>query len=182
MLVGGLSSEPGLLDEALCGPDANEWQTALEYKINQLEIFGTWVVEDLPKGHMPIPCSEVLKIKRGPNREIQSYQVQIVAGGHRQVEGVNYSKTFSAAAKMPTIRPILTNATQQDWDIEHIDVKSAYLNAPLKEMVYMKAPHGVLKSEQKGKVLRLLKGIWVEASRERMVPRDEQRFYERTWI
>ena len=160
MLVGSLSSEPGSLNEALHGPDAKEWQTALEYKINQLEIFETWVVEDLPKGHMPIPCSEVLKIKRGPNREIQSYQVWIMAGGHRQVEGVNYSENFSAAAKMPTVHAILTNATQQDWEIEHIDVKSAYLNVPLKETVYMKAPCGVLKSKQKGKVLRLLKGLY----------------------
>jgi len=159
-LVGGLSSEPGSLDEALCGPDVKEWQTALEYEINQLEKFGTWVVEDLPKGHTAIPCSEVLKIKRGPNGEIQSYQVRIVAGGHRQVEGVNYSETFLAAAKMPTVHAVLANTAQQDWEIEHVDVKGTYLNAPLKETVYMKAPRGVLKSEQKGKVLRLLKGLY----------------------
>jgi len=90
------------------------------------------VVEDLPKGHTAIPCSEVLKIKRGPNGEIQSYRMRIVAGGRRQVEGVNYSETFSAAAKMPTTCAVLANATQQDWEIEHVDVKSAYLNAPLK--------------------------------------------------
>ena len=159
-LVGGLSSEPGSLNEALRGPDAKEWQTTLEYEINQLEKFGTWVVEDLPKGHIAIPCSEVLKIKRGPNGEIQSYRVRIVAGGHRQVEGVNYSETFSAAAKMPTVRAVLANAAQQDWEIEQVDVKSAYLNLPLKETVYMKAPRGVLKPEQKGKVLRLLKGLY----------------------
>ena len=83
-----------------------------------------------------------------------------MAGGHRQVEGVNYSETFSAAAKMPTVCAVLANTTQQDWEIEHVDVKSAYLNALLKETVYMKAPHGVLKSKQKGKVLRLLKGLY----------------------
>jgi hypothetical protein len=54
-----------------------------------------------------------------------------VAGGHRQVEGVNYSETFSAAAKMPAVRAVLANAAHQDWEIEHVDVKSAYLNAPL---------------------------------------------------
>jgi len=148
-LIGGLSSEPGLLDEALRGPDAKEWQNALEYEINQLEKFGTWVVEDLPKRHTAIPCSEVLKIKRGPNGEIQSYQVRIVAGGHRQVEGVNYSETFSAAAKTPTVHAVLANAAQQDWEIEHVDVKSAYLNALLKETGYMKALHGVLNPNRK---------------------------------
>ena len=61
--VGTLNSEPKLLDEALQGPDANKWQEALEYEISQLEKLSTWVVEDLPKGQVAIPCSEVLKIK-----------------------------------------------------------------------------------------------------------------------
>ena len=159
-LVGGFNSEPGSLDKALRGPDSKEWQTALEYEINQLEKLGTWVIEDLPKEHNAIPCGEVLKIKRGLNGEIQSYQVWIVAGGHRQVEGVNYTETFSAAAKMLTVRAVLANTAEQDWEIEHVDVKSAYINAPLKETVYMKAPHGVLKAGQEGKVLRLLKGLY----------------------
>ena len=59
-----------------------------------------------------------------------------MAGGHKQVDSVNYSKTFSAAAKMLTVHTVLANAAEQDWEIEHIDVKSAYLNSPLKETVY----------------------------------------------
>jgi hypothetical protein len=61
---------------------------------------------------------------------------------------------------MPTVRVVLANAAHQDWEIEHIDVKSAYLNAPLKEVIYMKPPRGVLKPGQEGKVLRLLKGLY----------------------
>jgi hypothetical protein len=159
-LIGGLNPEPTSIDEALRGPDAQKWQEALDYEINQLEKMGTWVVEDLPAGQTAIPCSVVLKIKRGPDGEIQSYRVRIVAGGHRQVEGINYTETFSAAAKMPTVRVVLANAAEQDWEIEHVDVKSAYLNAPLEETIYMKPPRGVLKAGQNGKVLRLLKGLY----------------------
>ena len=61
------------------------------------------------------------------------------------MEGVNYTETFSAAAKMPTVRVVLANVAKKDWEIEHIDVKSAYLNAPLNKTVYMRAPCGVLK-------------------------------------
>ena len=102
-LIGGLNFEPTSIDEALRGPDAQKWQEALDYEISQLEKMGTWVVKNLPAGHTAIPCSEVLRIKRGPDGEIQSYRVRIVAGGHRQVEGLNYTETFSAAAKMPTV-------------------------------------------------------------------------------
>ena len=159
-LIGTLGTEPKSLDNVLSGPHAKEWQTVLDYKIGQLEKLGTWVIEDLLKGHNTIPCSAMLKEKHGPDGKITSYQVHIVAGGHRQVEGVNYSETFSSAAKMPTIQVVLANAATQDWEIEHVDVKSAYLNVTLKETIYMKLPQGVLKPGEEGKVCHLVKGLY----------------------
>ena len=157
-----------MLDKLLCGLNAKKWQEALDYKISQLEKHGTWVVQDLPPGQTAIPCSEVIRVKRGPNGEVQSYRVRIVARGHRQVKDVSYTKTFLAAAKMPTVHVVLANAVHQDWEIEHVDVKSVYLNAPLKEKIYMQPLRGVLKPGQEGKVLRLLKGLYSlkQASRE----------------
>ena len=159
-LVGYAHLDLKTLDEMLCGPNAKEWQVALEYEIFQLEKLGTWVVEDLPKGQTAILCSEVVHIRQGLQGEVQSYRVRIVAGGYRQVEGVNYMETFLAAAKMPTVHVVLTNAAHQNWEIEHVDVKSAYLNVLLKEVIYMKALRGVLKLGQEGKVLRLMKGLY----------------------
>ena len=117
-------------------------------------------MEDLPTGQTAIPCSKVMRVKRGPDGKVQSYRVWIVTGGHRQVEGVKYTETFSAAANMPMVRVVLANTAHQDWEIENVDVKSAYLNAPLKETIYMKAPREVLKPGEEGKVLRLLKGLY----------------------
>jgi hypothetical protein len=41
-----------------------------------------------------------------------------------------------------------------------IHQKGAYLNAKLKEVIYMKPPHGYLKPDQIGMVCRLLKGLY----------------------
>jgi hypothetical protein len=73
---------------------------------------------------MVIPCSKITHVKQGPNRKVQGYRVRIVAGSHRQVEGVNYTKNFSAAAKMLTVRVVLTNAVHQDWEINYVDIKA----------------------------------------------------------
>ena len=62
-MVGHTWSDPQKLDEVLRGPNAKEWQAALDYKINQLKKFETWVVEDLPPGQTAIPCSKVHRVK-----------------------------------------------------------------------------------------------------------------------
>ena len=111
----------------------------LDYKVGQLKKLGTWVIEDLLKGHNVILWSAMLKEKCSPDHKMTSYQVCIVAGGHRQVEGV-YSKMFFSTTKMPTIWVVLANVTTQDWEIEHIDVMSVYLNVMLKKTIYMKPP------------------------------------------
>ena len=59
------STTPRMLYEALCSPNANKWQVALDYEVGQLEKLKTWVIEDLPKGQTAILCSEVLKEKLG---------------------------------------------------------------------------------------------------------------------
>ena len=73
---------------------------------------------------------------------------------------MNYTKIFSATAKMPTVHVVLANVAHQDWKTKHVNVKSAYLNAPLKKVIFMRPPRGVLKLGQEGKVLRLLKGVY----------------------
>ena len=52
------------------------------------------------------------------------------------------------AAKMPSIHMVLGNAAQQNWEIHQVDIKSAYLNVPLEEEVYMVPPAGLLKPGQ----------------------------------
>ena len=85
----------------------------LEYKISQLEKLQTWEIVDCPKNEPVIPCTEVLKEKRGPTGEIEKYRIHIVAGGHRQVEGINYSETFSATVKMPSVHVVLANTAER---------------------------------------------------------------------
>ena len=57
---------------------------------------------------------------------------------------------------------ILAHAAEEDWSIQHIDVKSTYLYAKLKgnAPTYMTPPAGYLKPEQKGMVLKILKCLY----------------------
>jgi len=97
------------------------------------------------------------KEKLGPDGDVYTHQIRVVAGGHKQVYGVDYNEMFATAAKMPSVRVVLANGAQQDWEMHQVDVKSAYLNAPLEDDIYMIPPKGVLKPGQEGKVCKFLK-------------------------
>jgi hypothetical protein len=160
VFVASMGNEPGSLDEALSGPHADEWQAAWDKEISRLDGAHTWELIEPPKGVPIIPCNEVFKEKTGPDGSIVEHRYRIVAGGHKQKKGVNYDETFSSAAKMPTVRVMLADAAQRDLEIHQIDIKSAYLNAPLEEVVYMHPPKRYLKLGQEGMVCQLLKCLY----------------------
>ena len=148
------------LQQALNGPDAVEWQEAIDYEISQLEKLRAWEIVDAPPRVNIIPCHYVLAMKRGPNGEKLKLRARLVANGQRQKEGLDYSETFAPTSNMSTIRAVLTMAAQNDWEIHQVDIKSAYLNAPLRDDIYMRAPPGYLKPGDEGKVLKLLRSLY----------------------
>jgi hypothetical protein len=67
---------------------------------------------------------------------------------------------FSSAAKLLSVCVIFALAAQLDWELHHVDIKSAYLNSTLDEEVYMMPPGGVLKPNEQGKVCKLKKVLY----------------------
>jgi hypothetical protein len=56
--------------------------------------------------------------------------------------GVDYNETFAPVVQLKTIRAILALAVEEDWEIQQMDIKGAYLNGDLKEEIYMNQPEG----------------------------------------
>ena len=83
-----------------------------------------------------------------------------VIRGFEQVEGIDYQETFAPVAKQVTVRLLLSLAAYYDWDIDQLDVKTAFLNPKLHEEVYMQPPEGYTDPEEQGRVWRLLKALY----------------------
>ena len=56
---------------------------------------------------------------------------------------------------MTAIRIIAAIAIRNDWELEQMDVDAAYLNASLKENIYMRHPKGFEVPGQEDKVIHL---------------------------
>jgi len=104
---------------------------------------GVYDVVPQPKGHKVVGSKWVLRIKRGPDGQVQKYKAHIVTQGFTQVEGLDYDQTFAPVVKLLTFRAILAIAVQQNLTIHQMDIKAAYLNGKLKEEIYMEAPPGL---------------------------------------
>ena len=110
---------------------------------------------DLPPGRKPVKCQWVFVAKSDGCKK-----ACLVAKGLTQVYGIDFEETFSLVARFETVRILLALAALEDWDIESLDVKTAYLYGDLDEEIYMEHPEGYVKKGQERKVCHLLKSLY----------------------
>jgi hypothetical protein len=65
-----------------------------------------------------------------------------VAKGYSQVKDLDFGETFSPVIRLESIQILLVYATQHDFKLYQMDIKSAFLNDPIKEEVYVQQPPG----------------------------------------
>ena len=116
---------------------------------------GTWILVLPPKHRNVIKCKWVFTVKADSH-----YKAQVVAKGFIQERGIDYEDTFSPMTRYESIHYLLAHANLEDWEIEAMDVKTAYLYGELKEEIYMAKPEGFIKSGQENKVCKLVKSIY----------------------
>ena len=56
------------------------------------------------------------------------YTTRLVVKGYAQKEGIDYSEVFSPVARMESIQILIAIAAQEEWELHHLDVKTAFLN------------------------------------------------------
>ena len=83
----------------------------------------------------------VYAVKESPDGS-ETCKARYVAKGYGQVEGIDYKETFSPTANMTSVRALMQVAVQEDLTLHQMDVKTAYLHAPMDCEVYMEQPEG----------------------------------------
>ncbi|MBN2230458.1 MAG: hypothetical protein JW779_12795, partial [Candidatus Thorarchaeota archaeon] len=113
--------------EAMRSYDKDCWVEAMEDEVKSLISNQTWDLVDLPKGRKVnvLPCMWVYTYKR----ESQLFKARLVAGGHRQIEGIDYKNTFAPVARYETIRLLLALKATMSMHIAQFDIKTAFLHA-----------------------------------------------------
>lgn len=127
--------------QAISGADAAMWDPAFAAELGSLRAMGAFGDEELlelPTGANAVGCQWVCLIKRDVNGNVIKFKARLVARGDQQIDGVDFTHTFSNTVRLSSVRLALAIAAREGWEVRQFDVSSAYLHAPLEEEVYIR--------------------------------------------
>ena len=90
----------------------------------------------------------------------RSNKARHVAKGYSQVKGLYFDETYATVARLESIRILLVYATYHGFKLYQMDMKSAFLNGPITEEVYVEQPPGFEDSEYPNHVYKLSKALY----------------------
>jgi len=152
---------PNTYNEAISSSESRYWKRAMSEEMNSLLNNDTFEVCRLPEGRNVIGGRWVYAVKLGPNGDEQ-YQARYVAKGYSQVQDIDYSETFSPTVRITSVRMLMQLAVQQGMIVHQMDVKTAYLNAPVDCELYIEQPEGFVADDKTDSnlVLKLKKSLY----------------------
>jgi hypothetical protein len=113
---------------------------AIREELQQMIDKQVWKVlprKEIPRSAKIIPCFMFLKEKNNADGSLERIKARLVAGGHVQDSKV-YGDTSSPTADLTSVFTVFTIAAKENMKVVTLDIKGAYLNASMKEKVYMK--------------------------------------------
>jgi hypothetical protein len=120
-----------------------DWVEAMHEELNNFERNKVWSLVEKPKDcRSVIGTKWVCKNKQDANGIVVRNKARLVAQGYSQVEGIDYGETYAPVARLESIRMLLAYAQHHNFKLQQMDVKSAFLNGHIHELVYVKQPPG----------------------------------------
>ncbi|GJR47422.1 retrovirus-related pol polyprotein from transposon TNT 1-94 [Tanacetum coccineum] len=123
--------EPKNIKEAMAD---SAWIEAMQEELHQFDRLQVWELVDKPFGK---------------NQRLMLRKV-----------GIDFEESFAPVARLEAVRIFVAYAAHKSFPIYQMDVKTAFLNGPLKEEVYVAQPDGFVDPDHPDKVYRLRKALY----------------------
>ncbi|GJX19612.1 retrovirus-related pol polyprotein from transposon TNT 1-94 [Tanacetum coccineum] len=101
---------------------------------------------------MIIKLKWLWKNKKDEDQTVIRNKARLVAKGYAQEEGIDFEESFAPVARLEAVRIFVAYAAHKSFLIYQMDVKTAFLNGPLKEEVYVAQPEGFVDPDHPKKV------------------------------
>nr|GEU55740.1 copia protein [Tanacetum cinerariifolium] len=104
--------------------------------------------------------SKKIKEAMADSAWIEAMQEELHQFDRLQEEGIDFEESFALVARLEAVRIFVAYAAHKSFPIYHMDVKTAFLNGPLKEEVYVTQPDGFVDPDHPKNVYRLRKALY----------------------
>jgi hypothetical protein len=150
------SIKPYRIEDALRDSD---WVLAMQEELNNFTRNEVWHLVPRPNQNV-VGTKWVFRNKQDEHGVVIRNKARLVAKGYSQVEGLDIGETYAPIARLESIRILLAYATYHGFKLYQMDVKSAFLNGPIKEEVYVEQPPSFEDSDYPNHVYKLSKALY----------------------
>ena len=111
----------------------------MQEELNNFKRNEVWSLVPRPKQNV-VGTKWVFRNKQDEHGVVTRNKARLVAKGYAQVAGLDFEETFAPVARLESIWILLAYAAYHSFKLFQMDVKSAFLNGPIKEEVYVEQP------------------------------------------
>jgi hypothetical protein len=132
---------------------------AMQEELNNFTRNEVWTLVERPKQNM-IGTKWVFRNKQDEHGVVTRNKARLVAQGFTQIEGLDFGETDAPVIRLESIQILLAYVVYHDFKLYQIDVKSAFLNGPLSEVVYVEQPPSFEDLKHPDHVYKLNKALY----------------------
>ncbi|GKE33717.1 retrovirus-related pol polyprotein from transposon TNT 1-94, partial [Tanacetum coccineum] len=151
------TAEPKNIKEAMSD---SAWIEAMQEELHQFDRLQVWELVDKPFGKTIIKLKWLWKNKKDEDQTVIRNKARLVAKGYAQEEGIDFEESFAPVARLEAVRIFVAYVAHKSFPIYQMDVKTTFLNGPLKEEVYVAQPDGFVDPDHPEKFYRLRKALY----------------------
>nr|GEV81162.1 retrovirus-related Pol polyprotein from transposon TNT 1-94 [Tanacetum cinerariifolium] len=116
----------------------------MQEELRQFDRLQVWELVDKPYGKSIIKLKWLWKNKNDEDQTVIRNKARLVAKGYAQEEGIDFEESFSPVARLEAVRIFIAYAAHKSFLTFQMDLKTTFLNGPLKEEVYVAQPDGFI--------------------------------------
>jgi hypothetical protein len=151
------SHEPKKIEDALNDVD---WVNAMHEELNNFTRNQVWELVKRPNDYTMIGTKWVFWNKQDQDGIVIMNKARLVAQEYTQVEGLYFEETYAPIAILEAIRILLVYACAHNIKLYQMDVKSAFLNGYINELVYVEQPSGFKDEKKPNHIYKLRKTLY----------------------
>nr|GEY63298.1 copia protein [Tanacetum cinerariifolium] len=133
------TAEPKNIKEAMAD---SAWIEVMQEELHQFDQLQVWELVDKPFSKTVIKLKWLWKNKKDEDQTVIHNKARLVAKGYAQEEGIDFEESFTPVARLEVVWIFVAYAAHKSFPIYQMDMKTEFLNGPLKEEVYVAQPEG----------------------------------------